>query len=75
MHPVDIVPANSDANPSHPSNPSRLEPMLVRLPPALATELRNLARRTRVRQSDYLREAVADLLSKYGQLPGARGAM
>ena len=37
---------------------TRLEPMLVRLPPALAHELRNLARKTRVRQSDYLREAV-----------------
>jgi predicted transcriptional regulator len=43
--------------------------MLVRLPPALANELRNLARKTRVRQSDYLREAVADLLAKYGALP------
>ena len=50
-------------------NQTRLEPMLVRLPPAFATELRNLAKRTRVRQSDYLREAVADLLAKYGQLP------
>jgi predicted DNA-binding protein len=43
--------------------------MLVRLPPAFATELRNLAKRTRVRQSDYLREAVGDLLLKYGQHP------
>ncbi|MGB8929745.1 MAG: ribbon-helix-helix domain-containing protein [Anaeromyxobacteraceae bacterium] len=43
--------------------------MLVRLPPQLAHELRNLARKTRVRQSDYLREAVADLLAKYGALP------
>lgn len=50
-------------------SPSRLEPMLIRLPPALAAELRSLARRTRVRQSDYLREAVADLLAKYGHLP------
>ncbi len=49
--------------------PNRLEPMLIRLPPAFAAELRNLAKRTRVRQSDYLREAVADLLAKYGQLP------
>jgi hypothetical protein len=48
---------------------TRLEPMLVRLPPQLAAELRNLARKTRVRQSDYLREAVADLLAKYGALP------
>ncbi len=51
--------------------PNRLEPMLVRLPPAFAAELRNLARKTRVRQSDYLREAVADLLAKYGHLPEA----
>lgn len=55
--------------PSAPSNPSRLEPMLIRIPPAFAAELRSLARRTRVRQSDYLREAVADLLAKYGRLP------
>jgi len=48
---------------------NRLEPMLVRLPPAFAAELRNLAKRTRVRQSDYLREAVGDLLLKYGQHP------
>ncbi len=58
------------------SNPAcRLEPMLVRLPPQFAAELRNLARRTRVRQSDYLREAVADLLAKYGQLPPEQGTM
>lgn len=55
------------ATPDVPAN--RLEPMLVRLPPAFAAELRNLARKTRVRQSDYLREAVADLLAKYGHLP------
>ena len=45
--------------------PIRLEPMLIRLPPVLADQLRHLARATRVRQSDYLREAVADLLAKY----------
>ena len=52
-----------------PDSATRLEPMLVRLPPAFAAELRNLAKKTRVRQSDYLREAVADLLAKYGHLP------
>jgi hypothetical protein len=56
-------------------NPNRLEPMLIRLPPAFAAELRNLARRTRVRQSDYLREAVADLLAKYGHRPAERSTM
>jgi predicted DNA-binding protein len=54
-----------------PDSQTRLEPMLVRLPPAFAAELRNLAKKTRVRQSDYLREAVADLLAKYGHLPAA----
>ena len=47
------------------SAPNRLEPMLIRLPPALAERLRRLARATRIRQSDYLREAVSDLLAKY----------
>jgi hypothetical protein len=56
------------STPSSP-NATRLEPMLVRLPRTFATELRNLARKTRVRQSDYLREAVADLLAKYNSLP------
>jgi len=58
-----------------PPNANRLEPMLIRLPRSFAAELRNLARRTRVRQSDYLREAVADLLAKYGHLPDDRSAM
>lgn len=49
-------------------NAARLEPMLVRLPPSLAEQLRQLARATRIRQSDYLREAVADLLAKYSHL-------
>ncbi len=63
------------SSPPSPTSPNRLEPMLIRLPPAFAAELRNLARRTRVRQSDYLREAVADLLAKYGRRPDERSAM
>ncbi len=70
------MPASLDFVPqSMVTNSSRLEPMLIRLPPAFAAELRNLAKRTRVRQSDYLREAVADLLAKYGQLPPEGSAM
>ena len=68
MHTIEIGDPSS-LNPTSGST-TRLEPMLVRLPPALASELRDLARRTRVRQSDYLREAVADLLAKYAQAPG-----
>jgi predicted transcriptional regulator len=48
----------------------RLETMLIRLPPTLAGRLRHLARSTRIRQSDYLREAVADLLAKYAHITG-----
>lgn len=73
MHPVDLT--HEPATGTDAASATRLEPMLVRLPPALATELRNLARKTRVRQSDYLREAVADLLAKYGHLPSERSTM
>jgi len=34
--------------------------------------LRELSRRTRIAQSEYLREAVDDLLIKYGCLPAER---
>jgi predicted DNA-binding protein len=50
---------------------NRLEPMLIRLPPSLAGRLRQLARATRIRQSDYLREAVTDLLAKYDHVLGS----
>lgn len=61
------MPADTDMF-QPPQQPSRLEPMLIRLPPDLAERLRRLARATRIRQSDYLREAVADLLAKYGHV-------
>ena len=57
-----------------PSQASRLEPMLIRLPPQLADRLRRLARATRIRQSDYLREAVSDLLTKYGNVSLEEGS-
>ena len=50
-----------------PHGSQRLTTMLIRLPPQMADELRSLSRATRVRQSDYLREAVRDLLAKYGR--------
>jgi hypothetical protein len=36
-------------------------------------KLRELSRRTRVAQSEYLREAVNDLLGKYDKLPSDEG--
>jgi len=70
MRPIELIrtgPTNPPTPPNSP-HPGRLEPMLVRLPPELASRLRQLARSTRIRQSDYLREAVSDLLAKYGHL-------
>ncbi len=49
----------------------RLEPVLMRLPVPIASALRDLARRTRIPKADYEREAIADLLRKYGALPEA----
>lgn len=39
------------------------------LPPADLAALRELSKKTRVSQSAYLREAVADLLAKYQRKP------
>ncbi len=63
--------SNGSAAPHAPQ--TRLEPMLVRLPPLLAEQLRQLARATRIRQSDYLREAVSDLLAKYRNVTFGHG--
>ncbi len=69
---MDLQPTSS--SPEIPQPPqSRLEPMLVRLPPSLAGQLRRLAQATRIRQSDYLREAVADLLQKYSHVAMEQG--
>jgi len=46
----------------------RLVPMLLRLDAGQVEKLQALAKRTRVPQSVYLREAVADLLAKYSAL-------
>jgi hypothetical protein len=48
---------------------TRLEPVLVRLPPEIATAVRALSRRTRIRLADHYREAFSDLLRKYDALP------
>jgi len=41
----------------------------VLVPEHQLERLRELSRRTRIHQSEYLREAVDDLLQKYGCLP------
>jgi predicted transcriptional regulator len=41
----------------------------LEIPPALAEAMRRLSTRTRVSLSYHYREAVADLLRKYGAMP------
>jgi hypothetical protein len=41
----------------------------VLVEPEKVEQLRELSRRTRIAQSEYLREAVDDLLNKYAKLP------
>ena len=65
MRPIEITRSITHIPLMGASSATRLEPMLIRLPPELAARLRRLARATRIRQSDYLREAVSDLLMKY----------
>ena len=45
----------------------------VLVPETQADKLRALSRKTRVAQSEYLREAVDDLLCKYNKLPTGEG--
>ncbi len=45
-----------------------LEPLVIRVPAADYLRLKRLSAATRVRQSEYLREAIADLLRKYRHL-------
>ena len=44
----------------------RLLSVVFRLNELKLRSLKQLAQKTRIRQSEYLREAIADLLSKYG---------
>ena len=69
-----ISPVSSEA-PSAPLEPSSspaapesdVVSTHVLVPEEQVQKLRELSRRTRIAQSEYLREAVEDLLSKYGR--------
>jgi predicted DNA-binding protein len=43
--------------------------LLIRLPATDYRRLKRLSSQTRIRQSEYLREAIADLLRKYDHHP------
>jgi predicted DNA-binding protein len=45
----------------------RLTSLVFRIPKHRLEMLKELSKKTRIRQSEYLREAIADLLSKYDQ--------
>ena len=53
-----------DASSSNPNSP-RLTSVVFRLNKEKLETLKELSRHTRVRQSEYLREAISDLLGKY----------
>jgi len=64
--------ADSGETPSpSPEQPARADNVVsthVLVPESQAEKLRHLARKTRIAQSEYLREAVEDLLEKYGKV-------
>jgi hypothetical protein len=72
MQEVSAAPAGLEAELSQDAGPvSVKEPEVVSTHVLVSQDqvdrLRELSRRTRVAQSEYLREAVDDLLSKYGK--------
>jgi hypothetical protein len=56
-------------DPASPEDPHQAVSTHVLISQEQVLRLRELSRRTRVAQSEYLREAVNDLLLKYGCLP------
>jgi hypothetical protein len=70
---AEVTPASADSN-----GPDATESVVsthVLVPIEQVHKLRELARRTRIHQSEYLREAVDDLLAKYGRLANPGGEL
>ncbi|HYO69975.1 MAG TPA: ribbon-helix-helix domain-containing protein [Archangium sp.] len=70
---TEATPASADSN-----GPDATESVVsthVLVPIEQVHKLRELARRTRIHQSEYLREAVEDLLSKYGRQASSEGEL
>jgi hypothetical protein len=53
----------------NPSHPQRLTSIVFRLTRERLDALKALSRSTRIRQSEYLREAIADILTKHQAPP------
>jgi Ribbon-helix-helix domain len=63
------VTPGSSSEPALIAEPREVVSTHVLVEPEKVDALRELSRRTRIAQSEYLREAVDDLLSKYHRLP------
>jgi hypothetical protein len=64
------APAAEDTETLPPGQPARVNEVVsthVLVPEDQAEKLRHLSRKSRIAQSEYLREAVDDLLDKYGK--------
>ncbi|QRK05581.1 ribbon-helix-helix domain-containing protein [Archangium violaceum] len=62
----EATPASADSNGGSDASESVVSTHVL-VPIEQVHKLRELARRTRIHQSEYLREAVEDLLAKYGR--------
>jgi hypothetical protein len=70
ISPVSVEAPSASSAPLEPSSPppeSDVVSTHVLVPEEQVQKLRELSRRTRIAQSEYLREAVEDLLGKYGR--------
>ena len=72
MQEIHSAPVSADAGATSPSAEDKSKEVVsthVLVPEEQVEKLRELSRRTRIAQSEYLREAVDDLLAQYGKKP------
>lgn len=72
MQEIHSAPMSADSGATAPSTEDKSKEVVsthVLVPEEQVEKLRELSRRTRIAQSEYLREAVDDLLTKYGKKP------
>jgi hypothetical protein len=67
---VSTILPTEEASAEAPAQPAEVVSTHVLVPEHQVERLRELSNRTRIHQSEYLREAVDDLLAKYGRLAG-----
>ena len=70
MQQVHSAPVSADAGATNAGTEDKSKEVVsthVLVPEEQVEKLRELSRRTRIAQSEYLREAVDDLLAKYGK--------